>query len=125
MTEKPTLAIANPTLKPSDWKPTEPSWLDKALAGAYLLDVLIILISPDASVEGGFHLSIKSRLRGETQPLWLNVFGPKEYLAASACAALEAVLDGQPPQRQSELQRWQGVLADYSWSRATYLMLPE
>lgn len=124
MTNKLTLAINNPAIKPSTWTTDTPSHLDTALSNGFLLDVMILTISPDATAPGGFHLALKSQLEGAQHPLWINLFGPKEFLAGRAVDAIDAVLAGQPPKRRIELGQWKTALADYSWSGDRLLMLP-
>lgn len=126
MTKKLTLVSSNPPIKPSAWKPAQPTHLDVALTNGYLIDVLNIVLSPDNSApSSGFHLALKSQLEGAQHPLWINVFGPKEYLAGRAVDAIDAVLAGQPPKRLAELRQWKAALADFSWNDRRLLMLPE
>lgn len=126
MTNKLTLVTNNPAIKPSAWQPDKPEHLDTALSNGYLIDVLNLVLSPDNSApSSGFHLALKSQLEGAQLPLWINVFGPKEYLAGRAVDAIDAVLAGQPPKRLAELRQWKAALADFSWSERRLLMLPE
>lgn len=126
MTQKLTLVSSNPSIKPSAWKPAAPTHLDVALAQGYLLDVLALTLSRDNSAPSqGFHLALKVVLIGEPHPLWINVFGPKEYLAGQAAEAIDVVLKGAAAQRLAELRQWQAALGDFSWNEYRLLMLPE
>lgn len=125
MTKKLALVSRNPAIKPSDWKPAEPTHLDIALAHGYLLDVLAITLSVrDRVSPHDFHLALKATLSGEHRSLWINVFGPREYLAGRAVEAIDAVLTVAPSQRLAELQRWKAALADFSWRSEQLLLLP-
>lgn len=94
-----------------------------AIEQRYIIDVDIVLISPDKGEV--FHLSLKCTVVGSTDKMWLNHFGDKANVVGTGIAALHSCLAHGNSTKPTELKKWIDQLEQYERSRMTLFMAPE
>lgn len=125
MTRKLTLVVDNPP-KPIPEVPTNSEHLDIAIEHNYIFDITRIVIHPSEKTEDeGFQLSIKTEICGAPHPLWINVFGSKQFVADKCCEAIDTILNNMTSKHPPVLIAWRKMVQDYKNGIDRLLILPE